>query len=204
VSGGRPRTAIGTYGSGGVLSLASPFRDLAALWLTDLETRELSESTKENYRDDLRLHVLPAFEHYTLGEITTGLVDWFLNAEAHVSYSRAKHSRSLLNLLFGFALRHDALTRNPVEGTSAPYKPKGEPQALTPAQITAIRNAATLWHTGPGVRGPKPDGQVRGLIEVLLGNALRIGEALALRPCDIHDQPTGMILQVRGTVVLRT
>jgi hypothetical protein len=70
------------YGSGGILSLASPFRDLAALWLTDLETRELSEGTKENYCDDLRLHVLPAFEHYTLGEITTGRVDWFLKAEA--------------------------------------------------------------------------------------------------------------------------
>jgi hypothetical protein len=60
------------YGSGGMLRPASPFRDLAAFWLTDLETRELSQSTKENYRDDLRLHVLPAFKHYTLGEITTG------------------------------------------------------------------------------------------------------------------------------------
>jgi len=30
------------------------------------------ENTKDNYRDDLRLHVRPFSEHFTLGEITTG------------------------------------------------------------------------------------------------------------------------------------
>jgi integrase len=192
------------YGRGGMLSLASPFGDLAALWLADLDTRELSEGTKGNYRDDLRRHVAPAFQHYTLGEITTGRVESFLKAEAQVSYSRAKHSRSLLNLLFGFAQRHDALARNPVEGTSPLHNPKGVPQALTLAQVAAIRAAAAVWRTGPGVNGPKPDGQVRDITEVLLGTALRIGEVLALRPCDIQDRPGGMTLRVRGTVVLRT
>jgi len=62
------------YGHGELLSLASPFGDLAELWLADLELRDISENTKENYRDDLRLHVRPSFEHYTLGEITTGRV----------------------------------------------------------------------------------------------------------------------------------
>jgi hypothetical protein len=32
---------------------------------------------KETYRDQVRLHVLPAIEHFTLGEITTGRVEWF-------------------------------------------------------------------------------------------------------------------------------
>ena len=106
------------YGSGGVLSLASPFPDLAELWLADLEVRDISEGTKDNYRDDLRLHVRPFFEHYTLGEITTGRVEHFLKSERRVSYSRAKHARTVLNQLFRFALRHDAMPRNPVEGTS--------------------------------------------------------------------------------------
>ncbi|MFD4422954.1 hypothetical protein ACFWN7_15825 [Agromyces sp. NPDC058484] len=34
-------------------------------------------------------------------------------------------------------------------------------------------------------KGPKPDGQVRDLIEVMLGTATRIGETLALRKCDV-------------------
>jgi hypothetical protein len=106
------------YGSGGLLRLSSPFGDLCELWLKDLEGQDLSEGTKENYRDDLRLHVRPVFENYQLGEISTGRVEWFLKKEKAVSYSRAKHSRSMLNLLFKFALRHDAIPRNPVEGTS--------------------------------------------------------------------------------------
>lgn len=191
------------YGSGGVLGLASPFGDLASLWLADLELRNLADGTTQSYRDQVRLHVLPAFEHYTLGEITTGRVEWFLKSQAAVSYSRAKQSRTMLNLLFGFALRHDAVPRNPVQGTSQLRSPKEAPQALTLKQITAIRAAAAEWRSAPGLSGPKPDGQVRDIIEILLGTAMRTGEVLALRPCDIQDSSNGMIASITGTVVQR-
>ena len=120
------------YGSGGLLNQSSPFRDLAELWLADLEMRDISDGTKEKYRDDLRVHIRPYFENYTLGEITTGRVETFLKSQAAVSYSRAKHSRTLLNQLFGFALRLDALPRNPVEGTSPLRKPKCAPPGAHP------------------------------------------------------------------------
>ena len=74
------------YGARGMLALTSSFRELVALWLADLERQDLVEGTKENYRDDIRRHVMPAFENLTLGEITTGRVEWFLKAEAAVSY----------------------------------------------------------------------------------------------------------------------
>ena len=189
------------YGSGGQLNLSSPFSDLVALWLADLDLRELADGTKDSYRDQVRLHVLPAFEHFNLGEITTGRVEWFLKSQAAISHSRAQRSRTMLNLLFGFALRHDAMSRNPVEGTSTLRTPKNQPQALTLEQIAAIRAAAANWRTGSGRPGPKPDGQVRDIIEVLLGTAMRPGEVLALRPCDINDRPTGMVVAVTGTVV---
>jgi integrase len=192
------------YGSGGVLSLASPFPDLVALWLADLDMRELSEGTKESYRDQVRLHVLPAFEHFTLSETTTGRVEWFLKSQAATSHSRARQSRTMLNLLFGFALRYDAIARNPVEGTSSLRNPKTQPRALTLEQIAAIRVAAAMWRTRPGRPGPKPDGQVRDIIEVLLGTAMRPGEVLALRPCDVEDSTNGMVVAVTGTVVQRT
>jgi len=191
------------YGSGGVLTLASPFGDLVALWIADLQLRDLAEGTKQSYRDQVRLHVLPAFEHFTLGEITTGRVEWFLKSQTAMSHSRARQSRTMLNLLFGFALRHDGITRNPVEGTSPLRTPKGTPQALTLEQIATIRAAAAAWRNDPGLPGPKPDGQVRDIIEVLLGTALRTGAILALRPCDIQNSPSGMIASVTGTVVQR-
>jgi len=189
--------------SAGVLRPTSSFADLADLWLTDLEQRDLADNTKENYRACLRLHVRPAFEHYTLAEVTTGRVEWFLAKQANVSPSQAKQTRTMLNLLFAYALRHDAIARNPVEGTSQLRRSKASPQALTIDQIAAIRGAAVKWRSDPGLPGPKPDGQVRDIVEVLLGTAMRPGEVLALRPCDIEDLPTGMIASVNGTVVQR-
>ncbi|HET7690090.1 MAG TPA: hypothetical protein VFK41_06915 [Nocardioidaceae bacterium] len=168
--------------SSGVLRPTSSFTDLADLWLADLELRDLAGNTKENYRACLRLHVRPAFQHYTLAEVTTGRVEWFLAKQANVSPSQAKQTRTMLNMLFAYALRHDAIARKPVEGTSQLRRTKVTPQALTIEQITAIREAAAKWRSEPGLPGPKPDGQVRDIIEVLLGTAMRPGEVLALRP----------------------
>lgn len=189
--------------SSGLLRPTSSFSDLADLWLADLELRDLAGNTKENYRTGLRLHVRPAFEHYTLAEVTTGRVEWFLARQAKVSPSQGKQSRTMLNMLFGYALRHDAIARNPVDGTSQLRRTKSTQQALTIDQIAAIRAAATRWRSEPGLPGPKPDGQVRDIIEVLLGTAMRPGEVLALRPCDIEDLPSGMVASVNGTVVQR-
>jgi integrase len=185
----------------GVLRATSSFKTLAELWLADLELRDLSANTKENYRTTLRLHVLPAFEHYSLSEVTTGRVEWFLTRQAKVSASQAKQARMLLNMLFAFALRHDAVSRNPVEGTSQLRRVKSKPTALTIEQIAAIRVAAAQWRREPGLPGPRPDGQVRDILEVLLGTAMRPGEVLALLPCDIDDRPSGMVASISGTVV---
>lgn len=191
------------FGSTRVLTPQSGFVDLIEVWLADLDLAPLAEGTKQNYRDQVRLHVRPAFEHYTLAEITTGRVEWFLKSQAATSSSRARQSRTLLNLLFAFALRHDAVARNPVAGTSPLRQPKRQPKALTLDQISAIRAAAANWRSQPGLPGPKPDGQVRDIIEVLLGTAMRTGEVLALRSCDVEDGPTGMVVAVTGTVVQR-
>ena len=100
--------------------------------------------------------------------------------------------------MFSFALRHDAITRSPVQGTSPLPREKAVPLvALTLEQIAAICQAAATWRTDPKARGPKNDGQVRDIIEVLLGTAMRTGEVLALRPCDITDGTTEMVAHVQ-------
>lgn len=191
------------YGQAGDLRPDSPFTVLAERWQTEMLGKDLADGTKDHYTDQLRLHILPAFEHFTLAELTTGRVEAFLNAQEAASPSRARHSRTVLNLIFGYALRHDAITRNPVQGTSRLRTAKTKPKALTLEQVAKIRAAATSWRTSPGLPGPKPDGQVRDIIEILLGTAMRPGEVLALRPCDITDGRLGMIAEVTGTVVQR-
>jgi hypothetical protein len=88
------------FGSGGVLRPDSSFTELADLWWPTSTCGISPKATKDGYRDQLRLHVRPALEHYTLAEITTGRVEWFLKSQSALSYSRGRQSRTLLNLMF--------------------------------------------------------------------------------------------------------
>ena len=76
---------------------------LADLWLADLDMRDLAEATRESYQGCLRLHVRPAFEHYTLAEVTTGRVEWFLNNQTRVSFAQAKLTRTPASLFLGYS-----------------------------------------------------------------------------------------------------
>jgi len=43
--------------------------------------------------------------------------------------------------------------------------------ALTVTQVEAIRRAVRAWRRGTGLSGPKPDGQLEAIIEVMLGTS---------------------------------
>ncbi len=65
----RPR-----FGAASSLTPQSGFGDLVEAWLTQLDAQQLAENTKQNYRDQVRLHVLPAFEHFSLAEGTSARI----------------------------------------------------------------------------------------------------------------------------------
>ncbi|WP_404434340.1 site-specific integrase [Microbacterium lacus] len=189
---------------GDTLSADSPFTDLAAAWLDDLMLdTERSDGTKEVYERELRTLVMPTFQRFTVREVTVGRIERYLKVQRAKSYARAKHSRTILSMVMAFAVRLEILSRNPVKETSRMRKPKRVPKALTDAQILAIRTAAREWRTEQGTLGPHPDGQVRDLIELMLGSATRIGEALALRKCDVDMAANPPTIHVGGTIVVR-
>ena len=189
---------------GDTLTADSSFTDLASAWLEDLMLdTERSDGTKEVYERELRTLVMPTFQHFTVREVTVGRIERFLKVQRAKSYARAKHSRTILSMVMSFAVRLEIITRNPVKETSRMRKPKRVPKALTDAQILAIRAAARTWRTEKGALGPHPDGQVRDLIEVMLGSATRIGEALALRKCDVDVTANPATVHVAGTIVVR-
>lgn len=180
----------------------SPFGDLVRVWLEDLELDpDLAQGTKDLYERDMRTLVLPVFEHFVLREITISKVDRFLRTLAKQSYSRAKHAKVVLNLALGMAHRYEAIEKNPVTGTKRLKRPVTQATALTLEQIQAIRIAARSWRRETKVPGPRPDGQLEVIIEVMLGSSLRIGEVLALRKCDIDLTTTPATLRVSGTIV---
>ncbi|KQW05551.1 hypothetical protein ASC66_11200 [Leifsonia sp. Root4] len=185
------------------VNAGSPFTLLAEAWLADLRMDvDRADSTKEIYERELRGLVLPTFEHFTVREVTVGRIEHFLKVQRAKSYTRAKHSRTILSMVLGFAVRREIIARNPVKETSRMKKPKHIPKALTAEQISAIRVAARERRMGEGRMGPRPDGQVRELIEVMLGTATRIGETLALRKCDVDMAADPPRVHINGTVIV--
>lgn len=190
-------------GFGITLGPESTVAQLAEAWLEDVQLRtDLAAGTKDLYRRELNSLVLPSFEKFLLREVTTGRVDQFLKRQLTVSYAHARHSRVVLSLMFNYALRHDAVHHNPVVGTARLKQPKSTPKALTLDELAKVRAAAARWRREKSVSGPRSDGQVRDLIEVMVGTSDRIGEALALRKCDINDTVAPMQVTVAGTLVV--
>ncbi|MDJ1372437.1 tyrosine-type recombinase/integrase [Gulosibacter molinativorax] len=188
--------------SGIGLSPDSTFPDLVAYWLEDLDLEgRLSKTTRQLYERNMRTLALPVFKDLTLREIGVARCDRFLMQLAKQSYNRAKQARVALRLAFELAVRHEVLPRNPMDHVSRLRKPPSTPNALTPAEVNAIRAAITYWEAGRSPSGPKPDGQLGAIAEVMLGTSARIGEALAIRRRDIDVASATPSIRITGTIV---
>lgn len=182
------------------LSGDSTFKRLVEIWLEDLDLQELAFSTRELYARDMRTLVLPAFKDYTLREISIMMVDRYLKKLAKESLSKAQHAKVVLNLALGLAVRYEAIERNPVRSVQRLRKPKKAVNALTIEELEAVRAAVRAWSAAKRP-GPKPDGQVEAVIEVMIGTSGRIGEALAIRRRDIDDTGKRMTVHLDGTII---
>jgi len=176
--------------------------DLVVYWLDDLDLEgRLAPRTRQLYERNMRTLVLPALGNLTLREIGVARCDHFLKQLARQSYSRAKHARVVLRLALSLAVRHEVLLRNPMDHVSRLYRPSSTPDALTNVEVTAIRAAIALWEAGRAVSGPKPDGQLGAIVEVMLGTSARIGEVLAIRRCDVDITSSVPSIRIAGTIV---
>ena len=77
--------------------------------------------------------------------------------------------------MLNYVLRHDALHHNPVRGTTRLKEPTSKPVALNLDQLHEVRHVVASWRSGPSVSGPRPDDQVKDVIEVMLGTSDHIG-----------------------------
>ena len=187
-----------------VLTSDSAFGDLVAYWLEELDLEDRpSRTTRQLYERNMRTLVLPAFRNLTLREIGVARCDHFLKQLAKQSYNRAKQARVVLRLAFGLAVRHEVLARNPVDYVSRLHRPLHTPDALTPAEVNAIRAAIAYWEAGRSPSGPKPDGQLGAIVEVMLGTSARIGEVLAIRRRDVEVAGAPPSIRIAGTIVSR-
>lgn len=188
------------------LSAGSTFGRLVEAWLADLDlTARLAEATRGLNERNMRQLVMPAFEHLLLREIAVRKVDQFIKAlAANKYYSTAKQARTARSLALGLAVRYDALRENPVRSIAVLHRPPSQAMTLTSAQVDAIRAAVRGWRRGSGLSGPKPDGQLEQINEVMLGTSGRIGEVLAIRKCDVDVTVAPARVRICGTIISPT
>ena len=180
----------------------SLFSHLVDYWLEDLDQEgRLSTTTRQLYERNMRTLVMPAIGNLTLREIGVARCDQLLKQLNKRSYSRAKHARVVLRLAFGLAVRHEVLSRNPMDHVARLNRQTTTPDALTPVEVTAIRTAIAVWESGRAISGPKPDGQLGGIVEVMLGTSARIGEVLAIRRRDVDITSAVPSIRIAGTIV---
>ncbi|MDR0284376.1 MAG: site-specific integrase [Propionibacteriaceae bacterium] len=186
----------------GMLTADATFAQLVEYWLADIDLEDrLARQTRDRYAYHMRLLVLPVFGNLTLREIGVARCDLFVKQLAKKSYNRARQAKAIMRSAFGLAVRHEIIPRNPMDGIARLHKPAHEPTALTPTEVNAIRLAVRFWETGIIPTGPRPDGQLSAIIEVMLGTSARIGEALALRRRDINFTGPVPSISIQGTIV---
>ncbi len=66
-----------------------------------------------------------------------------------------------------------------------------------------LRAAVAEWRVGENVHGPRPDRQLAEVIDTTLGTSARIGEALAIRRCDVNLGVSPLEVTISGTLVQR-
>lgn len=186
------------------LSADSAFAKLVDYWLEDMEVEDrLSRTTRNLYERNMRTLVAPSFGELTLREIGVARCDYFLKQLAKQSYNRARQARVVLRLALGLAVRHEVIPRNPMDHVSRLRRPACAPDAFEDSEIELIREAVHEWEERKIVAGPKPDGQLGQIIEVLLGTSVRIGEVLAIRIRDLNLRGTIPTVRITGTIVSR-
>jgi integrase len=134
-----------------------------------------SEGTLEQYRRQMKNHVLPALAEVRLGEVTTPLLDKVIGKiRKNVGAATAKTCRSVISGVMGVVVRYGVMAVNPVrEVDSIEAPPKKSPRALTAGERAAWLDQL---RTDPkAMRWDLPD-----LTTFMLATGCRIGEATAV------------------------
>lgn len=95
---------------------------------------------------------------------------------------------------------------NPVRETGRLRNPRRKAVALTEAHLLAVRAAIRQWqHSAAGKPGPRQNGDLADVVDLILATGGRIGEILALRWDDVDlaaERPTvticGTLVYVKG------
>jgi integrase len=140
-------------------------------------------------------------------EARTGVVDEAL-AQVDLSGRTTRVARSVLAQMFAMAVRHDALTANPMREVRRAPRRRRAVRALTVDQardlleLTASHQESVARNErGLLMGGTRRTPELHDVVVLLLGTGMRIGEALALRWTDMDLDAEIPSVRVAATMV---
>lgn len=189
----------------GGLTPETSIKAAAEVWLREIEERDLAQGTRNLYQLAARNYVVALMGSLTLREVRPPNVDRMLRTvHRDNGPASARTARAVLSGILGLAVRHGAVSTNPVAqaaklssqpaktGKAAKRRRRHEtPSALTDQEQELLMSK--LPSSEPAALYDTAD-----LIRFMLGTGCRIGEASALRWKDVHlDAGTA---EIRATI----
>ena len=128
------------------------------LWTADQEAGSLAPATRQLDEAAVRLYVQPAFGEVRLGELTPAVIDRALNLVRVTKGTQpARAARRTLSSLCADALRHGAISHNPVRDSRPIGCQHRQARALTPAEAGEMQQCprASGRRRTPGQERPR-------------------------------------------------
>jgi len=160
------------------------------------------------YRYALDSDIYPAIGDLRLHEVTTGIIDSvLLDMERHKRSTR--QVRTVLIQAFRLAVRHQAMSYNPMADVDKPRRVAKEVEALSVEQardflelVHDYCTAVKLDSQGRKMGGKRRSVDLYEIVLLMLATGCRIGEVLALRWRDIENLATNNpTVHVRATLI---
>ncbi|MFI2296058.1 tyrosine-type recombinase/integrase [Isoptericola sp. NPDC019571] len=205
--------ALVERGVEGGLTPESEFRRAARMWLEGARMDAAFGNGRHNppmldrYEQILRRQVVPRLGRLRLSEVTVPEVEaavYEIVVEGHPR--KAQLFRGTVALVLDMCVRMEVVSDNAARESRKPRVPK-KPSAsasVKPAEIHAWRAAVRSWRLGEERRpGPRPDGLLPVIVDVMLGTGMRLDDVLALRWSDIHRARSLHTLEAEASAVMR-
>ena len=167
----------------------------------------VSPQTLAGYQSALSHIINPHLGGLRLIEARTGVVDEALT-RVDLSGRTTRVARSVLAQMFAMAVRHDALTVNPMREVRGAPRRRRAVQALSVEQARDLLELTRLHRDGVArdsrglLRGgTRRTSDLHDVVLVLLGTGMRIGEALAMRWTDVDLDADIPCMRVAATMV---
>ncbi len=160
----------------GLITGDSRFADVGELWLAEIE-RIHPGSTYDRYRGRLRNRIVPSLGRLRLREFTVSTVDAYLRElEERWAPNTVRTYRTVLSDVFAYAVRFDAIPRNPVDGAGGI---RGGNTRATKRALTASEREDLLLKLDLDEKATQYD--LGAILRYMLGTGVRLGECLGLR-----------------------